>query len=148
MPQPSRPRLSLWGRWCLFWTLFIGVGAVAGAAMMMLAPNTASMAPMLPSIQKLPILGPHFHDFFWPGVSLLVVNGVTQLVAAWLIWRRHRLGPAATLACAVILLCWLSLQLFIIFGSNFMTDLYVVFALAEGTMAILWLRQGRQARTA
>jgi len=128
----------------LFWTLFIGLGAVAGSAMMMVVPSNAAMAPMLPLIQKLPILGPHFNSFFWPGVALLVVNGATQLVAAWLIWKRHLLGPAATLACAIILLGWLSLQLFIIFGSNPMTDLYVLFALAEGTMAILWLRQRRQ----
>ena len=129
----------------MFWTLFIGLGAVAGAAMMMVAPTNAWMAPMLPMIQKLPILGPYFAGFFWPGVSLLVVNGATQLVAAWLIWKRHRLGPAATLACAVILLGWLSLQLFVIFGSNPMTDLYVVLALAEGAMAVLWLRQRRRA---
>ena len=113
--------------------------------MMMAAPTNAWMPPMLPMIQKLPILGPHFNSFFWPGVALLVVNGATQLVAARLIWKRHRLAPAATLACAVILLGWLSLQLFVVFGSNPMTDLYVVFALTQGTMAILWLRQRRQA---
>lgn len=55
MKQPSRfqpPRRAL-----LFWTLFIGLGAVAGTCMMLLDPTGKAMGmdAMLPYFQVLPM---------------------------------------------------------------------------------------------
>ena len=55
MKQPSRfqpPRRAL-----LFWTLFIGLGAVAGTCMMLLDPTgkAMDMDAMLPYFQVLPM---------------------------------------------------------------------------------------------
>ena len=43
--------------WLLFWTLFIGLGAVAGASGMLLDPSGKSMGmdAMLPYFQVLPL---------------------------------------------------------------------------------------------
>ena len=52
MKQPSRFQPTR--RALLFWTLFIGLGAVAGACMMLLDPTGKAMDAMLPYFQVLP----------------------------------------------------------------------------------------------
>ena len=132
-------RLPLLGRFSLFWTLFIGIGAVAGKAMMWFGAEFFGMSPLLPMMQVLPFADVFFQTFLWPGVFLLLINGVTQLTAAGLIWNRHRFAPVATLICGVILMAWTVLQFFI-FSFNPVSALYCLFGFAEAVMAILWFR--------
>ena len=56
--QPTRRAL-------LFWTLFIGLGAVAGACMMLLDPTGKAMGmdEILPYFQVLPMASILFQDF-------------------------------------------------------------------------------------
>lgn len=133
-----------WRRWCLWWTLFIGIGAVVGALMMWLGPDVFGMAPLLELMQVLPFADVLFQSFLWPGVFLLVINGLTQLIAAILILTKHRYAWIAVLVCGGLLLGWIALQ-FIIFTVNPLSSIYLVFALAEITMALLWRRAIRYA---
>ena len=68
----------------LFWTLFIGFGAVAGASGMLLDPTGKAMGmdAMLPYFQVLPLAEYLYQDFLFPGIALLIVNGLTNLTAA------------------------------------------------------------------
>ena len=61
----------------IFWTLFIGLGAVAGALAMLLDPSRKSMGmdTMLPYFQVLPFADVVFQDFTFSGRALLIVNG-------------------------------------------------------------------------
>lgn len=61
----------------IFWTLFIGLGAVAGALAMLLDPSGKSMGmdAMLPYFQVLPFADAVFQDFAFSGWALLIVNG-------------------------------------------------------------------------
>ena len=61
----------------LFWTLFIGLGAVAGALGMLLDPSGKSlgMDAILPYFQVLPFADVVFQDFTFSGWALLIVNG-------------------------------------------------------------------------
>ena len=43
MKYNSYSRSQIAGRWLLFWTLFIGIGAVAGASGMLLDPSGKAM---------------------------------------------------------------------------------------------------------
>lgn len=71
----------------IFWTLFIGLGAVAGALGMLLDPSGKSlgMDAMLPYFQVLPFADVVFQDFTFSGWALLIVNGLTNLTAAGLL---------------------------------------------------------------
>jgi len=144
MDTERRPQLTTWARWSLFWTLFIGIGAVGGALGIWIIPDTMGIYLMLPSMQGLPFAGFFFSGPVWPGVFLLLLNGVTQLGTAALILRRHRLAPYASLACGLILIGWISLQ-FVIFELNPVTTIYGGFALAQTTMAVAWVRSLRAA---
>lgn len=68
----------------IFWTMFIGLGAVAGALAMLLDPSGKSMGmdAMLPYFQVLPFADVVFQDFTFSGWALLIVNGLTNLTAA------------------------------------------------------------------
>lgn len=136
--SPSHRRLSGWGRWSLFWTLFIGIGAVAGAGMFWFIPDVMGMKGLLSDMRVLPFASFLFTTTFWPGLFLLVVNGLTQLITAVLILRRRRLAPVATLVCGVILMGWIALQ-FVIFPTNPYSIAYFLFGAAEAVMAVLWI---------
>ena len=70
-------RYKIARRWLLFWTLFIGLGAVAGALGMLLDPSgrALGMDAMLPYFQVLPFADVVFQDFTFSGWALLIVNG-------------------------------------------------------------------------
>ena len=132
-------KLGTWGRWALFWTLFVGLGALLGWGMMLFAPEFFGMTPLLAEMQGLPFADVFFTSLVWPAFFLLIFNGLTQLTAAGLILARHRLACWAVLGCAVILLGWIGLQ-FVIFALNPITTVYGLFALAELVSALLWRR--------
>ena len=68
----------------IFWTLFIGLGALAGATGMLVDPSGKAMGmdAMLPYFQVLPFADILFQNFIFSGISLLIVNGITNLTAA------------------------------------------------------------------
>ena len=78
----------------IFWTLFIGLGAVAGALAMLLDPSGKSMGmdAMLPYFQVLPFADVVFQDFTFSGWALLIVNGLTNLTAAGLLLAKKHSG--------------------------------------------------------
>jgi len=141
MSSETDDRLSGLARWALFWTLFNGIGALSGAAMMWIAPGPMGMTPLLDQMQKLPLAGIFFTSFAWPGVFLLVIIGVPNLAGAVLIGRHHRVAPAWAMACGIILIGWICFQLFIAFGPNPVSDVYLLFGIAQTVLALLWLKQ-------
>ena len=95
-----------------FLTLFIGIGAVMGAAMMWIDPSGQmwGMDPLLEMLRaKMPWPDVFFKNFIPSGFVLLAVNGITQLVAAYLLFKKHRLAQQAVLACGIILMLWIVL---------------------------------------
>lgn len=89
-------RFSVARRLLIFWTLFIGLGAVGGAACMLVDPSGGIMGmdAMLPYFQVLPFADVLFQDFRFSGTALLIVNGLTNLTAAALLLARKRVGAA------------------------------------------------------
>ena len=133
-------------RWLIFWTLFIGVGAVAGGLSMILDPSgkTLRMDGMLPYFQVLPFAKTLFQDFLFSGFALLIVNGLTNLTAAVLLLKRKRLGVILGGVFGVTLMLWICIQ-FYMFELNFMSTAYFIFGLCQAlTGYIAWRRQAEQ----
>jgi hypothetical protein len=129
-----------------FLTLFIGIGAVMGAAMMWIDPSGQmwGMEPLLEMLRdKMPWPNIFFKNFIPSGFVLLFLNGFTQFVAAFLLFKKHRLAPWAVLACGIILMLWIVLEWWV-WGFNFMSNIYFVFGLVEAVAAIICLRRQRQ----
>ena len=114
-------------------TLFIGVGAVGGAIMMWVDPsgNGWGGAPMLDLLRaKMPWPDIFFKDFIPSGFALLAVNGLTQLLAALMLIKKHHLAYWAVLACGIILMLWIVLEWWV-WGFNAISNLYFGFGLVE-----------------
>ena len=132
MKYNSYSRSQIAGRWLLFWTLFIGIGAVAGASGMLLDPSGKAMGmdTMLPYFQVLPLAEYLYQDFLFPGIALLTVNGLTNLTAAGLLLARKRSGVILGGIFGVTLMLWICIQ-FYIFPMNFMSTSYFIFGLLQ-----------------
>lgn len=129
----------------IFWTLFIGVGAVGGAACMLADPSgkALGMDAMLPYFQVLPFSDRLFSDFVFSGIALLLVNGITNLTAAVLLLKKQKFGVILGGAFGVTLMLWICIQ-FCIFPPNFMSTAYFVFGFLQavtGYTAWVFLRQ-------
>lgn len=114
-------------------TLFVGIGAVAGAIMMWMDPTGTSWGgePLLELLQaKMPWPEVLFRDFIPSGFVLLAVNGLPQLLAALMLFKRHRLAQPAVLVSGIILMLWIVLEWFV-WGFNPMSDVFFVLGLAE-----------------
>lgn len=131
----------------LFWTLFIGIGAVAGAACMLIDPagRALGMDAMLPFFQVLPFADVLFRNFTFPGIALLVVNGLPNLLAAGLLLGKKPAGVVLGGALGITLMLWICIQ-FCIFPLNFMSTAYFLFGLIQaltGYAAWVFFRQER-----
>ncbi len=89
-----RSRFAPARRALIFWTLFIGIGALAGGTMMLVDPTgkAVRMDAMLLYFQVLPFADVLFQNFLFSGIALLIVNGFTNLTAAALLIARKRAG--------------------------------------------------------
>ncbi len=116
----------------IFWTLFIGVGAVAGAVVMLTDPTGKAMGmdAMLPYFQKLPFANILFRDLAFSGLALLIVNGITNLLAAALLIANKKLGSVLGGVFGITLMLWICIQ-FYMFPPNFMSTIYFVFGACQ-----------------
>ncbi len=124
-------------------TLFIGIGAVAGAVMMWIDPigTTWGGEPLLEMLRaKMPWPDVFFKNFIPSGFVLLAVNGITQFVAAILLFKNHRLAPYAVLACGIILMLWIVLEWWV-WGFNALSNVFFVLGLAEVIAAVVSLKK-------
>ena len=131
----------------IFWTLFIGVGAVGGATAMFVDPSgkTVGMAEMLPYFKALPFADVLFTDFVFPGCALLIVNGLTNITAAILLIAKNKLGNVLGCVFGVTLMLWICIQ-FYMFPLNFMSTAYFVFGFLQavtGYATVVFYKQER-----
>lgn len=116
----------------IFWTLFIGIGAVAGAVGMLADPSGKAMGmdAMLPYFQVLPFADVLFQNFIFSGVMLLIINGITNLVAAGLLFARKKAGIILGMIFGFTLMLWIIIQ-FVIFPFNFMSTAFFMFGFLQ-----------------
>ena len=131
----------------IFWTLFIGLGAVGGAACMLADPSGRSvgMSGMLHYFQVLPFADVLFQDLFFSGIALLLVNGITNLTAAALLFRKKPAGAMLGGVFGITLMLWILIQ-FYMFPLNFMSTLYFIFGFCQAaTGYAAWVFQRQEA---
>ena len=145
----QRSRYQTARRILIFWTLFIGIGAVGGALMMLLDPSgkAVGMDAMLPYFQVLPFAEVLFQNFIFSGCALLIVNGLTNLTAAALLLARKRAGAVLGGIFGVTLMLWIGIQ-FYMFPLNFMSTAYFIFGLCQAAASYAaWVFRKQEAFT-
>lgn len=145
MKKVKHTRAQITRRWLIFWTLFIGIGAVAGASGMLLDPSGKAMGmdAMLPYFQVLPFADILFQNFIFSGFALLIVNGVTNLTAALLLFMKKKSGVILGGVFGITLMMWICIQ-FVIFPLNFMSTIYFVFGFCQALTGYMAWVFGKQ----
>ena len=126
-------------------TIFIAVGAVGGAVMMWMDPTGMSWGgePMLDLLRaKMPWPGVLFKSFIPSGFALLAVNGLPQLLAALMLFKKHPWAYWACLVCGIILMLWIVLEWWI-WGFVALSNIFFMLGLVETIVAAICLKQSK-----
>lgn len=128
----TNKRYEVSRRFLIFWTLFIGIGAVHGAVCMFIDPSGGllHMKDLLPYFKVLPFSEYLFNDYVFSGIALLIVNGLTNVTAAALLIAKKKAGVITGMIFGLTLIAWITIQ-FIIFPFNFLSMAYFVFGLLQ-----------------
>lgn len=118
----------------LFWTIFIGIGAVAGSIAFFLDPHGEWFLPgMLEVMQeKLPLGNVLFTNYYFSGVSLFIVNGITNIIAFILILKNKRIGYILGYVFGITLMLWICIQFYVFAPTIYTIDIvYFLFGLNQ-----------------
>lgn len=129
----------------IFLTLFIGIGALWGMIMMLIDPSGVlwGMNPILDLLKVLPYHDIFFANFIFSAIILFIVNGATQLLTATLLIQNNKYASRCAIACGIILILWILLQLLVLFGPNPLSIIYLVLGILQTICAILLYRKER-----
>lgn len=130
--KTKKSRYKTARRFLIFWTIFVGLGAIWGAVCMFIDPSgkILQMDALLPYFEKLPFADILFRDYVFSGVALLIVNGITNITAATLLIADKKLGVILGGAFGVTLMLWICIQ-FYMFPLNVLSVAYFVFGFCQ-----------------
>lgn len=110
-----------------FFTIFVGIGAFAGAICMFIDPSgkILQMDGLLPYFEVLPFSDVLFNDYVFPGIALIIVNGISNLTAAVLLLKGKKSGIICGMIFGVTLMLWITIQ-FVIFPTNALSIIFFI----------------------
>ena len=113
-------------------TMFISVGAIYGSMMMLIDPTgkLLQMDNLLPFFKKLPFSEILFNDYVFSGIMLLIVNGITNLIAFIFLLKNKRIGTILSMIFGITLILWISIQ-FIILPTNPLSISFFIIGIIE-----------------
>ncbi|WP_255467449.1 hypothetical protein [Raoultibacter phocaeensis] len=113
-----------------------GVCAAVFGAIMMIGADDAplGLSELLPLIQTMPLPAFMTENLFWPGLALLLVNGVANLVAASLFFVRPRLARRWALAASILLICWCAFEM--LYFPNAASIVYLIVGIVQAALAL------------
>lgn len=116
----------------IFWCLFISISAIIGSICMFIDPSgkILSMNGLLKYFKVLPFSNILFNNYIFSGISLLIVNGLTNLLAAYLLIKNKKSGIILGTIFGFTLILWIIIQ-FIIFPFNIMSTSFFIFGLLQ-----------------
>ena len=141
--RQANPPLGRFAKASIALEVLLGVGALGGGLVLIVAPRGEIMPLPLSALAGSP-----FETYLGPGLILFGVLGLGPLVAARLTWLRHPWAPVAAFIVGVALLIWVAVEIAIIGYSNEppLQAIYLVMGVAITVVALGWLAEvGRPA---
>lgn len=116
----------------IFLCLFIGIGALYGSFCMLIDPSgkLLKMDNVLPYFKVLPFSNVLFKNYIFSGIALLIVNGVTNITAAFLLIKNKKIGIILGTIFGFTLTLWITMQ-FIILPFNFLSVTYFILGIIQ-----------------
>lgn len=129
----------------LFLCLFVSIGALIGSICMFIDPSgkLLGMSDLLPYFKVLPLSNILFQDYIFSGISLLIVNGISNLIAVYFLIKNKMLGSILGMVFGITLMLWIIIQ-FIIFPTNILSISFFIIGTIEflfGYMTYVFYKQ-------
>lgn len=108
----------------------MGIGALYGSICMFIDPTgkILYMDTVLPYFNVLPFSDILFQNYIFSGISLLIVNGISNLIVSYLIIKDKKIGFILGTIFGITLMLWIIIQ-FIILPTNFLSISYFIIGL-------------------
>lgn len=115
-------RYKITKKFLIFWCLFVGIAAVYGSVMMFISPSgkLLQMDNIIGYFKVLPFSEILFKNYIFSGISLLIVNGISNLIAAYFLLKNKKIGIILGGVFGITLMLWIIIQ-FIILPFNFLS---------------------------
>jgi hypothetical protein len=118
---------------------FLGLGAMAGGAMLILGPD----GHLLGMPTKM-LSGTPFHDYLIPGIILFTAVGLAPMLVAATTLRHHRIAPLAAIGVGLTLIVWICVEMVMLNGPGSLAwAFYLVLGCAIAGIGIAWRRYSR-----
>lgn len=88
------------------------------------------MDKLLPYFEVLPFSKYLFKDYIFSGISLIIANGLTNLLAVYYLQRDKLLSSILGMTFGITLMLWITIQ-FIIFPTNILSITYFIIGFIE-----------------
>lgn len=103
------------------------------------------MDTVLPYFNVLPFSDILFQNYIFSGISLLIVNGLSNLLAAYLIIKDKKIGFILGTIFGITLMLWITIQ-FIILPTNFLSISYFIIGFLQfiiGLITVIFYTQSK-----
>jgi hypothetical protein len=118
---------------------FLGIGALFGGGLLILAPDGRLLG--MPTTL---LSGTPFRSFLVPGLCLFVFVGIAPLVAAAMTLRRHAIAPLAAVAVGLTLVGWIAAEMLALAGLGSLAwAFYLVLGTSIAVVGLGWWRSSR-----
>jgi hypothetical protein len=119
--------------------IFLGLGALFGGGLLILAPD-GRLLGMPVSL----LAGTPFPSFLVPGVCLFVFVGIAPLLAAAMTLRRQVIAPLAAVAVGLTLMGWMASEMVALAGLGSLAwAFYLVLGTSIAALGLVWWRSSR-----
>lgn len=120
--------------------IFLGLGALGGGGLFILAPD----GHLLGMTTRM-LAGTPFHSFLVPGIILFAFIGVTPLLAAAITVRRQAIAPLAAVAVGLTLIGWISVEMVLFAGiSSLLWVFYLLLGTCMVAIGVTWRRSSSE----
>lgn len=106
--------------------VFIAVGALPAGFSLIINPDGSDMGLPIDLLSNSP-----FQDFLIPGIFLFTLNGLLTAIGAFFSFTKKRNAGIFGIGLGIILMLWISIQVYFIGLSHFLQPLYFVIGLIE-----------------
>lgn len=115
-------RYKITKKFLMFWCLFVGLGALYGSIMMFINPTgkLLKIDTVLPYFKVLPFSNILFKNYIFSGISLLIVNGISNIIAFYYLLKNKKIGIILGTIFGFTLMLWIIIQ-FIILPRNILS---------------------------
>lgn len=111
-------------------SLFIGINAIIGSFMMFIdkTGNLLKMNDLLIYFKVLPLNNILFNDYIFPGICLLIVNGISNIIAIVMLIKKNNYN--LEINSGILLMLWTTIQ-FVILPFNMLSFSFFILGLIQ-----------------